>query len=155
MKMGTRADFYVGKGKDAEWIGSIAWDGYREGIPDAVLGAKTELMFRSELERFFVERDDVTLPEQGWPWPWDCSDTTDCSYWFFDGQVWDANSNYPIPGDYYTKADEEIPQKPSERYAPDTENDLSGCERVEFPDMSARRNLTMGKRSGLIVLGGA
>jgi len=26
--MGTRADFYVGMGKDAEWLGSVAWDGY-------------------------------------------------------------------------------------------------------------------------------
>jgi hypothetical protein len=25
--MGTRADFYVGRGETAEWLGSIAWDG--------------------------------------------------------------------------------------------------------------------------------
>lgn len=32
--MGTRADFYVGRGTEAEWIGSIALDGYPDGIPD-------------------------------------------------------------------------------------------------------------------------
>ena len=26
--MGTRADFYIGSGKDAEWLGSVAFDGY-------------------------------------------------------------------------------------------------------------------------------
>ena len=25
--MGTRADFYVGVGKKAEWLGNVAWDG--------------------------------------------------------------------------------------------------------------------------------
>jgi hypothetical protein len=28
--MGTRGDFYVGRGKDAEWIGSIAYDAFVE-----------------------------------------------------------------------------------------------------------------------------
>ena len=37
--MGTRADFYIGKGTDAEWLGSIAWNGYPDGIgrPDPQL----------------------------------------------------------------------------------------------------------------------
>ena len=41
--MGTRADFYVGKGKDSEWLGSIAWDWYPDGIPDNILDAESEL----------------------------------------------------------------------------------------------------------------
>jgi hypothetical protein len=32
--MGTRADFYIGCGRDSEWIGSIAWDGYPDGLSD-------------------------------------------------------------------------------------------------------------------------
>jgi hypothetical protein len=35
--MGTRADFYVGRGPDAEWLGSVAMDGY----PSGVFGAPT------------------------------------------------------------------------------------------------------------------
>ena len=26
--MGSRADFYIGEGTEAEWLGSVAWDGY-------------------------------------------------------------------------------------------------------------------------------
>lgn len=29
--MGTRADFYVGRGENAKWIGSITRGGYIEG----------------------------------------------------------------------------------------------------------------------------
>lgn len=32
--MSTRADFYVGRGAEAEWIGSISWDGYPDGVDD-------------------------------------------------------------------------------------------------------------------------
>lgn len=30
--MGTRADFYVGTGANAEWLGSIAYDGHPDTI---------------------------------------------------------------------------------------------------------------------------
>jgi hypothetical protein len=63
--MGTRAYFYVGRGKQAEWIGSIAWDG--DEIPDAVAKAKTEKTYRKRVAEFFADRDDATLPESGWP----------------------------------------------------------------------------------------
>jgi len=90
-KMGTRADFYIGKGKEAKWIGSIAYDGHRERIDDDVLKAKTENEFLDSVKKFFKGRNDVTLPEDGWPWPWDDSSTTDCSYWFFDGCVYEED----------------------------------------------------------------
>ena len=85
--MGTRADFYLGKDNDAQWIGSIAWDGYREGIDEAILQADTETGFINAVTAFLQSRKDATLPEHGWPWPWETSSLTDCSYWFFDGQV--------------------------------------------------------------------
>jgi hypothetical protein len=37
--MGTRADFYIaieGETPHLEWLGSIAFDGYPEGIPPSV-----------------------------------------------------------------------------------------------------------------------
>lgn len=41
--MGTRADFYVGRGKDAEWIGSVAFDGYPDGFErDDLFSAKVK-----------------------------------------------------------------------------------------------------------------
>ena len=141
--MGTRADFYVGKNKDAEWIGSIAWDGYRDGIDKKLLKATTEKQFRNRVKKFLDGRDDSTYPHQGWPWPWDTSATSDCSYWFFDGQVWDAQGN-PYPTKYYFKISQSGPY--------DDENYIAtGKEEViNFPDMSHIRNLTLGKRSGLI-----
>jgi hypothetical protein len=111
--MGTRADFYVGRGETAEWVGSIAWDGYPEGImPHAaekkrawvdgplmpaaakwpvgahLFDATTEQEFRERVARFFEYREDVTLPENGWPWPWENSQTTDYAYAFDGGKVY-------------------------------------------------------------------
>lgn len=115
--MGTRADFYVGKGKDAEWLGSIAWDG--DDIQQLIRKATTEAVFRRAVAKMLAHREDGTPPEKGWPWPWQDSGTTDRSYWFFDGKCnvvcWDD-------ADW------------------------------EFPNMKAIQNVTLGSRSGLIVL---
>ncbi len=146
--MGTRADFYVGKGKDAEWLGSIAWDGYREGISESILAATSEQFYRKAVADFLAERNDGTTPDMGWPWPWDDSGTTDCSYWFFDGKVWDATGRPEI----YTPCTEEAPDQDEDEDAYEAWRE--GKERVEFPDMSARKNVTFGRRSGLLVIGG-
>jgi hypothetical protein len=145
--MGTRADFYVGKGSAAEWIGSIAWDGYRDGIAGYILKAKTEANYRKAVEVFLKKRDDATFPEQGWPWPWDTSDTTYCSYWFFDGKCWEATG---YPTEFYFPCDELMPDE-------DELGDkiYEGRERVEFPDMTAlhKQIATPGSnRSGLMVI---
>ena len=89
--MGTRADFYVGCGHDAEWLGSVAWDGY-EWAEDggSIMEAKTESEFRKAVAEL-SSRDDWTLPEKGWPWPWKTSATTDYVYYFLDGEVWWAS----------------------------------------------------------------
>ena len=69
--MGTRADFYVGRGQKAEWLGSIAWDGYPDGLSDIpVLSAQTEVAFRAAVRDMLASRKDGTTPEMGWPWPW-------------------------------------------------------------------------------------
>lgn len=133
--MGTRADFYVGRGVDAEWIGSIAWDGYRSGIPDDVLSATTEEAYREAVSAFLAKREDATLPEQGWPWPWDTSHTTDCCYAFDGDRV-----HCGAWGAWYS--------------AVDADGDLDGegdGERGEFPNMADRKAMTLGKRSGVIV----
>jgi len=139
--MGTRADFYVGKGETATWIGSIAWDGYRDGIDTEVLQAKSEAEFRAAVMRFFVERDDVTLPTRGWPWPWNTSQLTDCSYWFFDGKVWDAHG---YPQHRYTPAEEPLPDSYDDGW-------YARHEPVEFPKMTVDR-IALDGRSGLIFI---
>jgi hypothetical protein len=141
--MGTRADFYVGRGKDAEWLGSIAWDGNPEGIAydkeaggDKVIAAQIEAEYRAAVENFISKRDDGTKPSDGWPWPWDDSQTTDYSFAFDGGKV------YASPfGHGWFVATEDEPDWPE------------NAPKVEFPDMASRKKVTLGKRSGVMVFG--
>lgn len=94
--MGTRADFYLGKGKKAEWLGSIAWDGYPDGIEPEILSAINADIYREEVTRFLSKMNDSTFPKDGWPWPWENSRTTDYSYWFFDDKVWASCFGYGL-----------------------------------------------------------
>lgn len=134
--MGTRADFYVGRGEQAEWIGSIAWDGYPDGIDKQTLNCTSPEAFRHAVADFFSKRDDVTLPEQGWPWPWDDSGTTDYAYAFDGERVWAS-----CFGREWFPANKE-----PEDYDTLREND------AVFPNMKDRKNVTWGKRSGTITV---
>ena len=131
--MGTRADFYIGRGEQAEWLGSIGWDGYPDGIDKELFEAATEAEFRERLAKFAASRDDWTKPEQGWPWPWNDSQMTDYAYAFDQGKVHAFNSGWFDP----------LLEEPEEK------EDCIGV----FPDMKDRQNVTMGKRSGLITFG--
>lgn len=137
--MGTRADFYNGRGTDVEWLGSIAWDGYPEGIPNTIKTAANEKEFRDIVGKFIKDREDGTLPEQGWPWPWEDSRTTDYSYAFDNGKVYVCEFGHK----WYTCSDYENKEVNEE------DSDKDEC---VFPDMSKRSNFTLGKRSGVIVI---
>lgn len=86
--MGTRADFYVGTGRSAEWLGSIAMDGHPDTHARPLLRASSEEEFRSAVSAI-LERESfmATTPDQGWPWPWDDSRTTDFAYSWGDGET--------------------------------------------------------------------
>lgn len=149
--MGTRADFYAGRGKGAEWLGSIAWDGYHSGIPDAILYAHDETTFRNEVAAFLASRGDATTPDQGWPWPWDTSSTTDCSYWFFDGKCWDAHHEYDPAGRVFAPFDKDRPQWDGKQDEDEFYTAwLVGKPVIEYPDMSAKKNVAWDNRSGLL-----
>ena len=132
--MGTRADFYVGRGLSAEWLGSIAHDGYPDGHPKALLELKDEAAFRQAVTKILVEDEEskghATTPDLGWPWPWDDSTTTDFAYAFDEGAVHAFCFGRPEGA---TEAAEEVPK-------------------AAFPDMTARKAVTCGPRSGLIIL---
>lgn len=115
-----------------------------------MLTAHTEVDYRAAVETFFAgRRGDVTRPADGWPWPWDTSATSDCSYWFFDGRCWDAQGS----PDVYVPCDEQEPEWGNDDEEELQDKWLTGRERIEFPDMSARKNVQLGgMRSGLIVL---
>lgn len=97
--MGTRADFYLRRGKEplaiGDWLGSIAFDGYPEGIPKDVLQAKNPEAFLAALETFAKECDHWTSPADGWPWPWKTSETTDYAYVFSNSRVTYRKAKYP------------------------------------------------------------
>ena len=101
--MGTKADFYVGRGPTAKWVGSVKYDGYTwvEKPKCALMNAKTEKQFLAAVtklpkteEYYFIE------VKNGWPWPWSDSGTTDYAYFFQDGKVyvssWDAQCYPPV-----------------------------------------------------------
>lgn len=132
--MGTRADFYAKEGDELVWQGSIAWDGYPSGIKKSVLEARSAKDFLSNLDAFLKTRDCTRRPENGWPWPWDDSCTTDYAY-IFDGEKVVAYSFGYGPFD----PNAEEPEW----------NEESGKTAI-FPNMKHRANVTNG---GFIVIG--
>ena len=86
--MGTRADFYIGRGLQAEWAGSVPTDGYQSALPDTLLFATTEALFRKYLDRLLSERRFPIYASDGWPWPWPDSSETFHVYAFDAGEVW-------------------------------------------------------------------
>lgn len=137
--MGTRADFYVGRGKDAKWRGSIAWDGYPDGIPDEIKTAKTDEEFDRAVLEMARQREDWSSPDHGWPWPWDDSNTTDFAYAFDGDRVWRTCFGYG-----WVEATADEPE----------DDDRERPPKVEFPDMSDKKAVTWGPRSGLLIIGG-
>ena len=131
--MGTRADFYVGTGDKAEWLGSVGWDGYEwDEQPDcALMTATTEGEFIAAVNAIAEEREDWTSPKQGWPWPWENSFRTDRTYAFANGQTESFHWGKKLPEN--------------------EEDDL--VKTCEWPDMRDKKNVTMGPRSGLMVFG--
>lgn len=146
--MGTRADFYVGRGPSAEWLGSVAWDGHPDTrLPE--LDGSSEQAYRASVEAILAKEDHATRPADGWPWPWEDSRTTDYAYAFDAGEVWTAC----FGGRWLSKADQ------AERAR---EEELDGIERMledepprdsVFPNMKERQNVTFGQRSGILVFG--
>lgn len=134
--MGTRADFYVGTGITAEWLGSIAFDGYRIdemkksdasssadcGACWAIKAATSENDYREAVTSLLKLNDDATLPRDGWPWPWETSRLTDYVYAFADGKT------KTFTGD-------------EKRMGP-------------WPNMKDQQNVTLGPRSGVMVFRG-
>lgn len=140
--MGTRADFYIGRGKQAEWLGSIAYDGY----PDNVLkdgkrlgSATSPEEFKAALANEGAKEDHFTNPEQGWPWPWEDSQTTDYAYAFDEGQVWVS-----CFGRAWMTVRESLDENREQ---------CAGGKEAVFPDMTDRQKVTYGKRGGILIVG--
>ena len=136
--MGTRADFYIRNGDHGEWLGSIAWDGYEwENGNFPLTEAETSEDFRAAVQDIAIGRQDFTDPIEGWPWPWATSHTTDYSYVFNEGHV-----------DIYCFG--------CKKLSVDEEGvNYDENEEEWFPNMTAIQSVTLGPRSGVMLIHGA
>jgi hypothetical protein len=132
--MPTRADLYVGTGVEAEWLGSFAFDGYPTGPIRELADCSSEKAWREGVQLMLAKRPDGTFPHEGWPWPWNNGHLTDYSYTFAEEQVL-----YSRFGCRWRPMSESLPEEHDD-------------ETVPFPDMTARKQTTYGRRSGLIVV---
>jgi hypothetical protein len=115
-------------------------DGYLGSCTRKIVTAQTQEDFELHVAERIAE-DDGTRPEQGWPWPWEDSCTTDYAYAFDEGRVFIARFGHT----WRTLAEQEAFE------ASDEDEPLS--ERCVFPNMKDRQRVTYGPRSGLIVMG--
>lgn len=152
--MTTRADFYVGEGPEADWLGSIAYDGYPAGLEDSrVLEATTEAEYRNAVSEFLVSRNDATMPDEGWPWPWDDSSISDYAYAWMDDKLWSS-----CTGSRWFLVQPELDCLGEPREPGDDFDDQDKARKVirdypSFPDMSSRKRVKLGgPGSGLIIL---
>lgn len=203
--MGTRADFYLGRGVDARWLGSTAYDGHPENHM-WLLKAKTAKAFHLAVLKHIRGDGHGTLPENGWPWPWNDSHLTDHAYAFDDGVVY--VTMYPVDGDgKYIGHDKRVqcavcdqdvdqwcrladvratnarfvraynkwerlvaaydaakarydvglrktaPTPPPPNPTDDVAFIVPRLGPTTFPDMRSRQNVTLGPRSGLLIVG--
>lgn len=137
--MGTRADFYIRKENQMKWLGSKGYDGYPSGIDEPVLNATTEEEYEAKVIAFLSDSDNGTLPEQGWPWPWNDSCTTDYAYIFEKGKVMSSC----FGGSLFDplKADEE-----------DDKDEAQELPAGYFPNMKDKQNIAYDNRSGALFL---
>lgn len=153
--MGTRADFYLMENDNLSWQGSIAWDGQEIGN---VAKAKTIKQYKQLLKEFFDNRDDVTYPEMGWPWPWENSKLTDECYIFIPnrlsrGKIWRA---YEYEGEYEDHTTPLVFAPIDQQPKYDEDNNCYDKPKkqlkINVPDMTEIQNVSYGKRSGVIFI---
>lgn len=154
--MGTRADFYVGRGLNAEWLGSVAYDGHPSRYP-RILRARTEEEFRAAVAAMLKKQDDATLPPRGWPWPWNNSGTSDYGYCFLKVQE-DDMGPYPgvaeeLPGQHvWWERGYDDEGRPQTAYWINERGDADTSEAVAWPNMAARKNVRLDEGSGMLFL---
>lgn len=143
--MGTRADFYIGKGEGAIWLGSIAWDGYPEGNPKPLGEAVDIPSYREAVDLAMKSSTGFTPPNMGWPWPWEDSRTTDYAYTWEDGKVWVSSFGSPWIswGDYHSLPDDD--GSAFEAYCADKPKN-------SFPNMKDKQNVRFDSGSGLLFI---
>ncbi len=81
----TKADFYIGTGVAANWIGSTFSDGYPHGIPLEILICTNPTLYE-ELVVIFIKSRKGVIKTDGdrWPHLWQDSRMTNYSYLYIE-----------------------------------------------------------------------
>ena len=84
--MGTKADFYIGIGANAEWFGSLLQNGDPWHIPIEIFIQVNRIMFE-ELTLDFLKKCNGVIAQNKDKWPhiWSDSRVSDYSYIFYPG----------------------------------------------------------------------
>ncbi|HEY4024270.1 MAG TPA: hypothetical protein VGM75_36680 [Pseudonocardiaceae bacterium] len=107
--MGTRSDFYVGTGTDAEWIGSLQFGCHPDALlkdwyGHAALTARTHNAYREAVDQLLFTWAVNGLgaahrARYGWPWPWNTSHCNDWVLTFADSIEDSADGGKPADTD--------------------------------------------------------
>ncbi|WP_086667525.1 hypothetical protein [Lentzea kentuckyensis] len=89
----TAADFYLGRGPSARWIGSLCQLADPAELATApaghtLLAATSELDFARAAAALLLQGGSVHHLADGWPWSWQDSSLTGWCYAFDAGRVW-------------------------------------------------------------------
>lgn len=131
--MPNRADFYVGRGVNSVWLGSIGKHGSPDQLPDAIKNAIHEEEYALAAIKMIEGRKDGTLPKMGWPWVWTNSLLTNYTYAFDEGKVWGTRFGYAWSDTFDRKEMLGIPAH----------------KQCSFPDMADIQDKALDARSGL------
>lgn len=167
--MGTRNDFYIGRDPETmEWLGSQAYDGYPSGVfedtgkegyitPAFVVDEDT---WRQEVNHYLSKSGSNTWPEEGWPWPWNDSNTTDYAYTYDDGQIFVSRFGSAwFPLDEEEEANERMETLYEEMkgnydaYQEAKKERLAEYTPSRFPDMTNIKNVRRDGGSGIMLIG--
>ncbi|MCP3800712.1 hypothetical protein NLX83_15700 [Allokutzneria sp. A3M-2-11 16] len=108
------ADFYIGRGHDARWIGSLEGVASPRALAETeygsdVLGCQTASDFDAWARQVMDDSGCPSTPSdqrpnRGWPWPYSSSRPTQWTYAFDHGAVWvlahTSDAWRRIPSDY-------------------------------------------------------
>lgn len=83
----TKADFFLGRGDNSVWLGSVGSHGRPETLNREIVRAESEAAFTIAVGSMVQTLPQGVWPELGWPWRWPNSGQTDYTYVFDDGQI--------------------------------------------------------------------
>jgi hypothetical protein len=89
----TKADFFLGRGRDSVWLGSVGSHGRPEMLNREIVCAGSREAFKRAVGAMVRTLAQGVPPEMGWPWR--NGRTTEYTYAFDDGEIFVSVSGGP------------------------------------------------------------